>query len=78
MLSGRPPHYSKNRKQMMQDIVEKRVEMKPFFSIEAKSLLSGLLDRDHTKRLGASDADAQELKRHPFFSKIDWDKLMKK
>jgi serum/glucocorticoid-regulated kinase 2 len=39
MLSGRPPHYSKNRKQMMQDIVEKPIEMKTYFSVEAKSLL---------------------------------------
>jgi hypothetical protein len=34
-----PPHYSKNRKQMMQDIVEKPIEMKTYFSVEAKSLL---------------------------------------
>lgn len=78
MLSGRPPHYSKNRKQMMQDIVEKRIEMKQFFSVEAKSLLQGLLERDSTKRLGSSAEDAMELKRHPWFAKIDWQKLMLK
>lgn len=44
MLSGRPPHYNKNRKQMLVDIVEKRVEMKPYFSPESKSLLIGLLE----------------------------------
>ncbi len=58
MLSGRPPHYQKNRKQMMADIVEKRIEMRPYFSVEAKSLLSGLLERDPTKRLGSSADDA--------------------
>jgi serine/threonine protein kinase len=63
---------------MMQDIVEKRIEMKSFFSVEAKSLLQGLLERDATKRLGSSEEDANELKRHPWFAKIDWDKLMKK
>lgn len=78
MLTGRPPHYSKNRKQMMTDIVEKRIDMKPYFSVEAKSLLSGLLERDPVKRLGASNDDAQELKRHPWFSKIDWQKLLSK
>jgi serine/threonine protein kinase len=76
MLSGRPPHYSKNRKQMMQDIVEKRIEMKAFFSVEAKNLLQGLLEREPSKRLGTSEEDANELKRHPWFAKIDWQKLM--
>ncbi len=54
MLCGKPPHYQKNRKQMLMDIVEKKVEMKPHFSAEAKSLLNGLLEQDPKKRLGAS------------------------
>jgi len=32
--------------------------MKPYFTVEAKSLLSGLLERDPVKRLGASEDDA--------------------
>ena len=78
MLSGRPPHYQKNRKQMMMDIVEKRVEMKSYFSVEAKSLLSGLLERNPTKRLGSTVEDANEIKKHPWFKKIDWEALKKK
>eukprot|EP00347_Sterkiella_histriomuscorum_P002281 403368758 len=78
MLSGRPPHYQKNRKQMMADIVEKRIEMKPYFSVEAKSLLSGLLERDPQKRLGSSEEDSREIKRHPWFAKIEWEKLLRK
>lgn len=58
MLSGRPPHYSKNRKQMLQDIVEKPIDMRPYFSAEAKALLKGLLERDPSKRIGNSDKDA--------------------
>lgn len=58
MLSGRPPHYNKNRKQMLQDIVEKPIEMKPYFTTEAKSLLKGLLERDPSKRLGSTEEDA--------------------
>ena len=50
--------------------------MKAFFSVEAKSLLQGLLEREPTKRLGASEDDASDLKRHPWFAKIDWTKLM--
>ena len=54
MLCGRPPHYQKNRKQMLADIVEKPIIMKDFFSVEAKSLLSELLERDPSKRLGST------------------------
>jgi serine/threonine protein kinase len=40
MLSGTPPHYSRDKNQMMHDIVAKQVPMKDHFSPEAKSLLT--------------------------------------
>lgn len=58
---------------MMQDIVDKPIEMKPYFSVEAKCLLSSLLKKDPRKRLGGSEEDALEIKRHPWFASIDWD-----
>ena len=63
---------------MMMDIVEKRVEMKSYFSAEAKSLLTGLLEREPMKRLGSSNEDSNELKRHPWFKKINWEHLKNK
>lgn len=43
------------------------------FSIELRSLLTGLLQRDVPKRLGCrSGRGAEELKSHPFFRGIDW------
>jgi len=32
-----------------------------------------LLERDPKKRIGYSEEDAEELKRHPFFGEINWD-----
>jgi hypothetical protein len=49
--------------------------MKPYFTVEAKSMLLGLLERDPIKRLGSSVEDAKELKCHPWFAKIEWEKL---
>ena len=72
MLCGRPPHYNKNRKQMMYDIVNVPVKMMPHFSGEAKSLLTGLLNRDQAKRLGSSTTDAADIMSHPFFRDINW------
>lgn len=39
MLCGRPPHYNKDRQQMLRDITEKPIPMKHYFSPEATSLL---------------------------------------
>lgn len=63
---------------MLKDIVEKRVEMKPYFSTEAKSFLTGLLEPNPSKRLGSTDEDALEIMRHPWFNNINWEKLLKK
>ena len=42
---------------------------------DAMTLITGLLQRDPAKRLGANGAE--EIKRHPFFSKhIDWNRCV--
>jgi serum/glucocorticoid-regulated kinase 2 len=44
---------------------------------QARSILTGLLTRDPTQRLGVNGAE--EIKKHPFFAKnIDFNKLLKK
>jgi serine/threonine protein kinase len=43
MLTGWTPFYSRDRHQIFRNIVEKEPEMKPYFSDNVKSLLSGLL-----------------------------------
>lgn len=40
--------------------------------------ISKLLVKDPRKRLGGGEADATELKRHPFFKDLDWEKLGRK
>ena len=58
---------------MLDDIVNKQVSMKSYFSPAASSLLKQLLERDPSKRIGCGPDDAEELKRHEFFADIDWD-----
>jgi serum/glucocorticoid-regulated kinase 2 len=49
----------------------------PEIGPDARSILTGLLDRDPTKRLGVNGAE--EIKRHPFFAQhIDFKKLLAK
>jgi protein-serine/threonine kinase len=34
-----------------------------------------LLNRNPNRRLGAGPTDAEEIKKHPFFDSIDWEKV---
>ena len=77
LLTGLPPNYSSNKKQMFANIARKEAPHPQYLSTNAKSLLKGLLHKDSTKRLGY-DNELAEIRAHPFFSSIDWDKLMLK
>ena len=44
-------------------------------SEDARNFIVNCLDRNINKRLGAGPTDAKELKDHPFFKNIDWNKL---
>ncbi len=35
-----------------------------------------MLNRNPNKRLGAGPSDAEEIKKHPFFDSIDWEKVL--
>lgn len=76
MISGLPPFYDKNRQTMYRRILEGKLNPPPFMSDDAVDICKKLLDRDPTKRLGYNGA--KEVKSHPFFKDIDWDKLDKK
>jgi len=60
---------------MMHDIVNVPIPMQRHFSAESKSLLTSLLNRDQSRRLGNSSNDASDIMSHPFFRDIDWEAL---
>jgi len=76
MLTGLPPFYSQNINIMYQKILNGELRFPSYVSPDAQSLLEGLLTRDVDKRLGTDNS--QNVKKHPFFKDIDWDKLEKK
>ena len=43
------------------------------FESEVEDLLRKLLDREPSRRIGAGVEDAEEIKRHPWFSGVDWE-----
>lgn len=77
MIGGIPPFYSKKRKVLFYNIINKEPKFYREFSSQAKDLIKRLLRKDYKKRLGYKH-DMSEVKNHPFFSSIDWDKLVAK
>jgi len=76
MLTGLPPFYDQDVNKMYQRILQDSLRFPEEMSPEAKAIISALLRRDPLERLGVNGAD--EIKRQPFFSAIDWNKLLAK
>ncbi|XP_062952149.1 ribosomal protein S6 kinase alpha-2 isoform X1 [Cynocephalus volans] len=78
MLTGSLPFQGKDRKETMALILKAKLGMPQFLSTEAQSLLRALFKRNPCNRLGAGIDGVEEIKRHPFFGTVDWNKLYRK
>jgi protein-serine/threonine kinase len=72
MLMGRTAFNGKDRKEMFRNIKGGRLNFSARLSVEAIHLISNLMARNPRKRLGAGREDAEDIKKHPWFSNIDW------
>ena len=61
---------------MYKKIMSEPLNFPPGVSPVAEDLLRKLLDRDANTRLGAQGA--QQIKDHPFFTDVDWRRLLAK
>ena len=83
MLVGIPPFFHKNKHRMYFLIKESPVNFPDpvkhgiEISANAKDLIKKLLEKNRKKRLGATNGVA-EIMAHPFFAKIDFEKLLSK
>lgn len=59
---------------MYQRILHDQLRFPHDMSTDARRLIAALLDRDPSRRLGTNGAE--EIKKMPFFSKIDWKRLL--
>lgn len=67
MVTGKPPYYSPNRDEMLNNIESNKIYFPDNLSRDCKSLIIALLEKNPMARLGASSRDADEIKEHPFF-----------
>ena len=75
MLVGIPPYFSNNKEQLFENIKKGPLKLPHNISADAKNLIISLLNRNPLKRLGARK-DAEEIKAHPYFEDVDWEKIM--
>jgi serine/threonine protein kinase len=73
MAFGTPPFASDNRQTTIKKILHGKIQLPNHsLSADARDLMRSLLRRDVSTRLGGGPGDAEEIKRHRFFSDIDW------
>lgn len=77
MVVGLPPHYNENKVQMYQEIKTKPARIPYVLSNTLKDLLEKLLKIDPKERLGSVNGII-DIKTHPFFADIEWEKLYQK
>ncbi|KAI9906742.1 hypothetical protein PsorP6_003871 [Peronosclerospora sorghi] len=81
MLTGWPPFFDRNIEQMCTKIMKSPLKFPAHFGLspEVKSLISALLERDPTYRIGSRPgAGVDDIKNHVFFAGIDWGLLEKR
>ncbi|XP_069497841.1 serine/threonine-protein kinase N2 [Ambystoma mexicanum] len=78
MLVGESPFPGDDEEEVFDSIVNDEVRYPRFLSTEAISIMRRLLRRNPERRLGASDKDADDVKKHHFFRQIDWNALLAK
>ncbi|KZW04120.1 hypothetical protein EXIGLDRAFT_600010 [Exidia glandulosa HHB12029] len=76
-LYGIPPFHAETPEKVFDNIISRRIEWHEDlidYSPEARDFMERLLVTDPARRLGANGAT--EVKAHPWFADIEWDKVM--
>ncbi|GJQ67775.1 JIL-1 [Trypoxylus dichotomus] len=82
LLTGASPFTVEGEKNTQQEISRRILKTTPpipdALGKDVADFISKLLVKDPRQRLGGGEDDAKELKRHPFFKKLDWSALARK
>lgn len=71
MIEGIPPFYSEDTQEMYQKVLKGDLVFTELSDKETRSIISSFLTQDPEDRL----TDPDEIKKHPYFATIDWEKL---
>eukprot|EP00732_Lithocolla_globosa_P002247 Lithocolla_globosa_v1_NODE_1420_length_2590_cov_13.949112.p1 type:complete len:350 gc:universal NODE_1420_length_2590_cov_13.949112:2421-1372(-) len=77
MIVGYPPFYDDDPYEIYEKIVAGKVRYPNFMKPAAKDLISHLLQADLSKRYGNLKNGADDIKKHKWFSGVDWKAMAK-
>uniref|UniRef100_A0A1B6D3M7 protein kinase C n=1 Tax=Clastoptera arizonana TaxID=38151 RepID=A0A1B6D3M7_9HEMI len=75
MLVGQSPFSGCDEDDLFWCICNKNPQYPRYITLEGKTILRQLLEKDSSKRLGANDSGALDVIMHPFFNGLDWTRL---
>jgi protein kinase A len=79
MLCGFTPFWDGGSPvKIYENILKGRVKYPPYIHHDAQDLLVQLITPDLTKRLGNLHAGPADVKNHPWFAEVTWERLLKK
>ena len=77
MLLAEAPFQGQDEDEIFEAVLKENLVIPDDLDIIVADLIRQLLIRDPTKRLGCGNGDAADVKKHPYFEGIDFDKLLK-
>ena len=75
MITGYSPFHGEDEEELFQAIQRSTVPFPNNISESSISCVKMLLERDPVKRLGMKSSPYGRIRKHAFFTKIDWIKL---
>ncbi|CCK69355.1 cAMP-dependent protein kinase catalytic subunit TPK1 KNAG_0C02440 [Huiozyma naganishii CBS 8797] len=76
MLAGHTPFYDSNAMKTYENILNAKLKFPSFFHDDVKDLLTRLINRDLSQRLGNLQNGTEDVKSHVWFSEVIWEKLL--
>lgn len=78
MLTGRLPFNERDHDMLFEKILVEEAVIPKNLTLEAASLLEGLLRKNPQLRLGGGADDAREIMGQPFFRGVNWEDVFEK